>query len=267
MTAPTIGQVDDAVRAVLAGLRRAPRPDRRSSGVFAGRLLGQRQVEGLGPEIREIRIAPATVITPIARDLLRRRGILVRWVSERLAARIGEWGFVLEGGAVMADALRRSLLAAEGGWHDLGDEVIEAAHWVAAEDGRGAVVFSGQGSVACWLASQVPGVRSAAAGDADGVARAVEHLGVNLLVLEPAGHSIPSLLHCVKVFRKSGAPERPDWIDGGTDHANRRGDRPRDLLSTAPERAEPTLPGRRPDASGGDHRGLLQARGGAGRVR
>ncbi|WP_235905248.1 hypothetical protein [Tautonia marina] len=264
---PTIGQVDDAVRAVLAGLRRAPRPDRRSSGVFAGRLLGERQVERLGPEIREVRIAPTTVITPIARDHLKRRGILIRWVSEHLAGRLGEWGFVIEEGVAMADPIRRSLLGSEGSWHEAGQGVIEAAQWVASEEGRGAVVFTDQGSVACWLAAQVAGVRSAAPGDADGVARAVEHLGVNLLVLEPAGHSLPSLLHCVKVFRKSGAPECPDWLDGRTDDANRRGDRPRDLLSTAPERAESALSGGRPDASGGDHRRLVPARGGTGRVR
>ncbi|WP_315851956.1 hypothetical protein [Tautonia rosea] len=264
---PTIGQVDDAVKAVLEGFRQAPRPDRRSSGVFAGRLLGERQVERLGGEIREIRIAPTTVITPIARDLLKRRGILIRWISERLAGRTGEWGFVIEEGVAMSDTIRRSLLASEGAWNEAGQDVFDAANWVANEEGRGAVVLTDQGSVACWLAAQMAGVRSAAPGDADGVARAVEHLGINLLVLEPARHSLPSLLHCVKVFRKSGAPECPDWLDGRPDDANRRGDRPRDLLSAAPERAKSPISGGRPDDSGGHHRRLVQARGGAGRVR
>src|SRR4051794_22855615 len=99
MTHPTPQQVDAAVRAVLAergrGARREARPDVEP---FAGRLLSVRVVEALRAGTREVWIAPGTVITPLAHDLLKRRGIGVRLVSPRDVRRggsEGEWGFAI----------------------------------------------------------------------------------------------------------------------------------------------------------------------------
>ncbi|QDV36656.1 hypothetical protein [Tautonia plasticadhaerens] len=268
MTSPTIAQVDAAVRAVLAGIRRAPAPGRRRpAGAFAGRLLGERQVEAIGPEVREIRVGPATVITPIARDLLKRRGIAVRLVSEPEASRRGEWGFAIEPGVAHADAIRRAIHSGPDAWAEVGGDAVEAAGWVSAGDDRGAVVLTPEASVACWVASRVPGVRPAAPADADAVARAVDRLGANLIVIEPGGRSIPSLLHGMKVFRRGGAPEVPGRPGGEGDDEDRGGDRPGDVFPAASFAAEPQAPGRRADAPGGDHRWLAGAWGGAGRVR
>ncbi|WP_233578994.1 hypothetical protein [Tautonia sociabilis] len=270
MIGPTIAQVDAAVRLVLAGTRRGAGPDRRPSGTipFAGRLLGERHIAAIGPEVVEIQVTPGTVITPIARDALKRRGIAVRLVSEARAARAGEWGFVLEDGVASADAIRRAILAAPGGWDEVGGDAIEAARWVAGGIDRGAVVITPEASVACWLAAQVPGVRSAAPGDADAVARAADRLGANLIVLEPAGHPIPSLLHCLKVFRRAGAPEAPAWLGGGGfAYEDRRSDWPGHVLAHPSVAEESEVPGRRTHAEGGDRRWLPEERGGAGRVR
>jgi hypothetical protein len=267
MNSPSIAQVDAAVRAVLAGNRRGSAPVRRPGLAFAGRLLGQRFVESIDPEIREIRVGPATVVTPIARDMLKRRGIAVRVASDPEASRRGEWGFVLEEGVALADAIRRGIATGPDHWGEIGRDAAEAARWVAEGDGRGAAVVTDEASVACWLSARVPGVRSAAPADSDAVARAVDRLGANLIVIEPRGHSIPSLLHCLKVFRRAGAPEGPDWLDGGMGHEDWRGDRAIDMLSAPSFAAEPEVPRRRADAPGGDHRGLFEPRGGAGRVR
>ena len=267
MIAPTIGQVDEAVRAVLAGFRQGPVSDRRSSVTFSGKLLGQRQLEQFRPDLREIRVTSETVITPIARDMLKRRGIVLRLVSELEAARRGTWGFGLDPDLSTPEAIRRALFSANRGWNEIEGNVIDVARWVASDPDRGAVMFAVEGSVACWMASRAPGVRSAAPADADGVARAVNSLGINLLVIEPAGHSIPSLLNCVKVFRNSGAPQVPEWLGGRVSHEDWRGDRPFDLLTAAPECADPAIPHRRADDARGNHRGFSEARGGTGRVR
>lgn len=268
MTSPTIGQVDEAVREVLAGIRRAPTSiGRRRSGTFEGRLLGERQVEALGPDVQDLRIGASTVITPIARDMLKRRGIHVRLVSDSEASRRGVWGFVMEPGLPMADTIRRAIVSGDAGWREVGDDVIAATRWVTEDEDRGAVVFSAEASIACWLAAQERGVRSASPGDADSLARAAEHLGANLIVIEPAGRSIPTLTHWLKIFRKFGAPEAPEWLRGGGDHEDWRSDRAGHLLEVASEREAFSIARGRSHDSRGDYRGLIHPRGGAGGVR
>jgi hypothetical protein len=266
MTHPTPQQVDAAVRAVLAelgrGARRAVhRPDVEP---FAGRLLSLRNVEEMPAGTREVRIAPGTVITPLAHDLLKRRGIGVRLVAEgplRRGEDAGEWGFAIEGDSGMAAAVRRVLLEETQSWREIGADVIEAARWVAECRGRGAAVFTPEASVATWRACQVGGVRAASASEAVAVARAVRHLGANLLVIEPAGQSLYSLRHLCATFRRSGAPAPPDWLTGGpSDHEDRRGHRPGDALAGPPEPAQRPLPHRPADAPGGARGGLARAR-------
>ena len=254
MTAPTIAQVDDAVRAVLAGIRRVPAPDRRRPRAFAGRLLSARHVEMIPPGEIEFRIGLHTVVTPIARDMLKRRGITLRTVSDAEAHRRGEWGFAIEDRLATADAIRRAILEISGNWNEVGPDVVEAAQWVSGGSERGAVVITSEASVANWLATQIPGVRSATVVDADAVARAVDQLGANLLVIEPQSQSLPSLKHCLNIFRKHGAPEPPDWLVGGNVDADWRDHRPGDVLTAAPFVEKSTIVDRRAFDSGSHHR-------------
>src|SRR4051794_14720094 len=125
---PTIAQVDAAVRAVLAQRRPSAPADR----PFVGKLLGLRHVEALPAETRDVAIAPGTVVTPLARDLLKRRGIATRLVSEHELGRSqgrGEWGFVIEDDSGLASALRRGLLG-DDDWAEVGSDALEAARWV-----------------------------------------------------------------------------------------------------------------------------------------
>src|SRR4051812_13628462 len=62
-----IAEVDRAVRSVLAELRREPTPALPRAEVFADQLLSLRHVERLAAGTREVRIAPGTVVTPLAR--------------------------------------------------------------------------------------------------------------------------------------------------------------------------------------------------------
>jgi hypothetical protein len=55
-------------------------------------------------------------------------------------------------------------------------------------------------------------VRAASAVDPDSVARAIRHLGANLLVIEPAGKSISFLKQIGLTFRRAGAPQVPGWL-------------------------------------------------------
>ena len=66
-----------------------------------------------------------------------------------------------------------------------------------------------EASVAVFRGCQVPGVRAAVADEPGAVARAVRALGVNLLVVEPAGKSIALLNQIGLSFRTAGGPVAP----------------------------------------------------------
>jgi hypothetical protein len=154
------------------------------------------------------------VVAPLARDFLKRQGIALRFVarSEVEAPRPrGEWGFAVDVESGTVAAWRR--LLREEGWHELDPSPGSAARWVVESPNRGALLATDEASVAVWRACQVAGVRAASAVDPDSVARAVRQLGVNLLVIEPAGKSIPFLKQMSSTFRRAGAPEARAWLN------------------------------------------------------
>jgi hypothetical protein len=176
-------------------------------------LLGQAQVEALDGTVEEIRVARGTIVTPLAFDLMKRRGISLRYAangeaSSEKAKGAGEWAFAIEGPiSGKAEALRRALL---GTWSEV--PAPEAAPWVVAGADRGALVLTPEASVVAWRANRVEGVRAASACDVDSVVRAVKYLGVNILVIEPALHSISSMKAMAEAFRRGGAPTQPKGL-------------------------------------------------------
>ena len=175
-------------------------------------MLGQSQVEAFGPEIKEIRVAPGTVVTPLALDLMKRRGIALQYAangeSSIQAKETGTWAFAIEGPASgKAEAIRRALLDA---WAEVA--APEASGWVVSGTDRGALLLTPEASVAAWRANRVEGVRAASACDVDAVSRAVKSLGVNVLVIEPASHSIASVRAMAETFRRGGSPTLPEGL-------------------------------------------------------
>jgi hypothetical protein len=218
-----IAEVDVAVRAVLAARGGAvePRPARCAAapGVidFNGPLLAVRHAESLSPSTREVRVLPRTVVTPLAHDVLKRRGIALRRGAAAgiAAARSGgecEWAFAIEEPAAsgVTAALRRAL--ADEGWGEVASELDEAARWVAESPLRGALVVTSEAALAVWRACRLDGVRAASASDPDAVTRAVRQIGINLLVVESPGTSISWIRQLATAFRRAGGPEKPDRL-------------------------------------------------------
>jgi hypothetical protein len=208
MTTPNGIDIDAVVRAVMAELaRRNGKPRHEENGrVFAGKLLGQREVEVLDGVVKEIHVRPGTVVTPLARDLLKRRGITLGFATTTQTKGTGEWAFAIEApGGGKAEVIRRTLLDA---WAEVAADA--AAHWVVDRPERGALMLTPEASVATWRANRIKGVRAAMACDVDAVARAVRYLGVNMLVVEPAMLSIPSVKAMAEAFRRGGAPALPE---------------------------------------------------------
>lgn len=221
MSIASVEQVAAAVSEVLRDLdrRRAPRPSERSprQDVFAERLLSLRLAEGFAANRHEVRIAPGTVVTPLARDFLKRQGISLKVVSRSEVEQVrdpGEWGLAIASDSGLIAAFRRTLLDEVRPWQEIPGSPEAAADWISASPSRGVVLLSDQASLAVWLACRVPGVRAAQAGDVDGVDRAIRWLGVNLLVVEPAGKSISLLKQMSLVFQKAGAPRPFESLEG-----------------------------------------------------
>jgi len=216
---PSWSEVNAAVLAVLGGLGRPakangrPAPPSDRSEVFVERLFALRHAEAVDGGSDEVRVLAGTVVTPLARDLLRRRRIGLRVVSGREAELArgrdrGEWGFAIDSRSGQVEALRRLLL----GGRDWAEIEPDSAGWVTGGAGRGAFVIADEASVATWRASRVEGVRAASVCDPDAVSRAIRHLGANLIVVEPAGKSIYLLKQIGERFRLGGAPRVPDGL-------------------------------------------------------
>ncbi len=115
--------------------------------MFVERLFSLRHAEALG-DVDEVRVLAGTVVTPLARDLLKRRGIAPagrfwsRGFAGAKAISKGEWGFAIESRSGQVEAIRRMLLE---DWVEVGPDAVEAAEWVVDGEGRGAFVVDGRG--------------------------------------------------------------------------------------------------------------------------
>lgn len=266
MNGPTVAQVDAAVRDVLAGLGGPKRSE--EERVYVGQLLGLSQAETLGREAGEVRVRAGTVITPLARDYLKKLGLVVRLVSDTAenASKFAEdWGFAIEVETGTTAAVRRGLMEGADAWKEVGRITLEAANWAASGPHRGAAVLTEEAAVSCWKAHAVEGVRAAVACEAEAVERAIRTLGVNLLFIEPGGKSIPWIRHLLTTFRRGGAPKWPDvLVRGPRERAgrdeDRRGDRADYPVSRPSGPAERALRDRLAHAARGPGRGLVGPR-------
>ncbi len=210
-----IRTVDEAVRSVLRALRGGPARERSGAEVFPERLFSLRHVESLPGGTREIKIAPGTVVTPLARDALKRLGIGLRFVSKAEVDRVrrkGEWAFAIESESGIVSVLRRALLDDSEPWTELAT-ATDLTRWLGEAEDRGAMLLTDEAAPAVWRACRVTGVRAAVSESGDAVDRAVRGLGVNLLVIEPQGKSIAFLRQLGLTYRRGGAPRAPEGLD------------------------------------------------------
>jgi hypothetical protein len=221
MRQPSAHEVAEAVRAVLG----ARAPGAGASGprvlTFPGRLLSARQVNELPAGTHAVRLAASTVLTPVARDLLRQRGISVLMSSDASGASRGSWGFCIEAGDGHGQSLRRSLLARDEVWHEV-HGAKAAFDWVRGSADRLMVVATTHAALRVWQASQVTGVRPAQAFDALGLKRAVDDLAPNVLVLDMVSLSLWELLQLCRTFRRLGIPTTPCEEASDEDRRDRR---------------------------------------------
>jgi hypothetical protein len=159
---------------------------------------------------RELLVPEKAIVTPLAADELRRRGIrLVRQKTQETANASAAWGIAQEqkdpGLSNMIQALRRDGSALRelelppvttaGPWAKL------VAEHVASGACPGAIAICLNAGLCCCLANKIAGIRAVAVASALHAVRATSVLGANLLAIERA---LGTFNEIRQIFRKAG---------------------------------------------------------------
>jgi len=141
-----------------------------------------------------LRIDEDALLTPLAADMTRERGVLVERVRPRSAAHSVRIAIGADhGGFEMKEQLKKVLADLGHEFQDFGTHSTEAvdypdyAHVVARAVARGTcdlgIVIDGAGIGSCMVANKVPGVRAAMCYDEPSARNSRVHNGANVLTL------------------------------------------------------------------------------------
>ena len=169
-------------------------------GLVAGRLDG----------VKEVLVSAGAVVTPSVRDELRKRHIVLRQAGEQAADAAVRPKLVL-GVAGNADPTGVAVAAAqaEAGVADRIDndcvlEVVRHVTQAMAAQTRIGLVLTDRPAVAICLANRRASVRAAWGVSVASVREAMQLIGANLLVLNPAQHSVYELRGMIREFLGGG---------------------------------------------------------------
>ena len=164
---------------------------------------------------RELLLSPRTVVTPLAADELRARGVASsRTASADASRRRLRWGY-RPGPAAPAGRRAPSGAGARGRraasrWRPCGRAACRWAQAVAECVARGeccgGVVFCDDPGLVCCVANKVPGLRAVAVATVGQAARATLTLGANLLAVEMPGRTFFEMRQILRTLCCDGAP-------------------------------------------------------------
>ena len=174
------------------------------------RLVTLAVIEGRLAGVRHVVVRPEAIVTPAVQDLLRKRGIGVTRDESQPAAPSAGTPCALAASETQFDP---AALAVQ-----VGGELVQAGTLVKAIEALAerirrrnqlAVLLTGQIAPATCLANRQPGVRAAWGGSLPMIRDAVQSVGANLLVLDPAERSLTELAKSVREFLRPGPRECP----------------------------------------------------------
>jgi hypothetical protein len=167
---------------------------------WPGRLLSADDLRRHLTSQKEIVVAPRTIVTPLAVDELRGKGVRIR--REEIAATSADpvrgWGYAQQPSDALVEAaltaLRREGLALT---PLPGGIPLEWAR-AAATDFAGGVVFCGDPGLVCCIANKIKGVRAAAVSSVKQAFQARRSIGANFLAVETPGRTLFELRQIVR---------------------------------------------------------------------
>lgn len=187
--------------------------------LFPGSLVLERHVYDMPMGTRELAISPKTVVTPLAREILKKKGVSLRWVgaggmvgmSQKAA---GQWAVLRMSADAQAQAVESLLVGRTGeGWDVAGPALNDAASWTIENSERHLAVLAEVACVAVWRLNQA-GIRAAEVRSALDVERVVQHFAPQSLVVEPSKLPIHEVKQIFQTWRRMGVVAVPPELAG-----------------------------------------------------
>ncbi len=180
-----------------------------STYAFPGKLLLERHAVSLPESTRQIVTSPATVVTPLAREILRKRGVSVRisnasGLGSQKPVLAGEWAVVRLCESPQAQSLEAMLVGRGGeGWVGFGPSAEAAVQWLESQPAGHLALLAQTACTALWWAIR-QGVRAAQVNASADVERIVAAFAPRCLVVEPARLAIHESRQIFRTWRALG---------------------------------------------------------------
>ena len=158
---------------------------------------------------REIALLPRTIITPLAADELKARGVRIRWENAKPQVKpvSGRWGYAQERPDAAVEAAIKALERDGVALVALDLAPAAGTAWARAmakiltqTDGLGGIAFCSNPGLACCIANKVAGIRAAAVGDSAQAERVRKTFAANLLAIESPGRTFFEYRQIVKAI-------------------------------------------------------------------
>lgn len=166
------------------------------------RLLSAEDLRRYLTSQRELLLLPKTVITPLAADELRAKGVRIRWQSTESKTKVakGGWIFAREASDTIVTAALRSLerdgvtlSIVTASPRAIAESLMKNAH-------RGAIVCTSDSAIVCCIANKIAGIRAAAVSSVKQASQARKNLGANLFAIEVPGPTYFELRQMLKTI-------------------------------------------------------------------
>jgi hypothetical protein len=173
------------------------------------RLLSADDLRGHLTSQRELLLLPSTVITPLAADELKAKGVRIRWhvpaAQDAAPPKQRTWCCAQEKCDAMVSAAIKAverdgivltpldISGAPGSWARNAAETIRASH-------LGGIVFCGDPASACCVANKIPGMRAATVVNTAQVVCANKNLGANFFAVEAPGRTFFEVRQMLKAM-------------------------------------------------------------------
>jgi hypothetical protein len=165
---------------------------------------------------RDLLLLPRTVITPLAADELRAKGVRILWEApsskEEKAPKQGTWLYAQEkSDALIASAIQA--LERDGIKMTRHDDALprSLAEAIFAADFLGGILFCGDAATACCIANKIAGIRAGAISNNAQALHVQKNLGANLFAIAFPGPTFFELRQMLRTIA-TGAPKCPDAV-------------------------------------------------------
>jgi ribose 5-phosphate isomerase RpiB len=187
---------------------------------WSGRVVS---AEGLRRSLnghRALLVSPRAIITPLAAEQLRERGVEVqRQPVESPSSARPAWGYAQDRPHALVKSAVQALEREGHSWRELSscsgrecDWARALAECIASGACRGGVVFCQDPGLVCCVANKVPGLRAAPVATVAQAGRALLILGPNLVAVEMPGRTFFEIRQILRLCRASGEAACPPGV-------------------------------------------------------